>query len=965
MSNGLVGLENLPNTYIETITVDDNNPATSKITIELSMNDVEKNGFFVWSDDDLIMDYMKVAVIATSNQQLISGITSGQFSPLPHIIRSGPFIMGTTIVEIPAKNFMKMKSNQPNSRRFYKKESLIIPEDVLGMSLFVLAYVDAQELSNALRIVLTGPLKQYYGPVKSEIVFVGGQIEQTSYLYKEAGGSIWTGPIHEHAGKFMGGSYHTSEPHPSLTRETVLNTKIIDKRSGALQLRPEINFKNKPMFSELSTSYTNEADLIGMFSLDMRTLILTKTKHGRKMFNVSKDLFESFARDVYMNSFEVRRQQVRLKVASTKLGTRKHGQKLIGSYNTVAASIERTGQLVARDNLSQIFITPDRLIKSYQFTDEEMTERTRGEFRYEIAISFSDTTDAFLRNILSQMERNISDLKAKQEFLFRPQRYDRDNNRLVSGTPVPDIFSSSIENYYQNLSVLFNIDDEEKQEMITNKKKAFKSDNYTNNDALKFIADYTDLLIKFRRRFNIEKKTERLTGAVKPSSAIAPGMIYVNHVFKETVKFDNVVASYDFLGVQSNKSLVSFSKEEYMNRANIETSRFFDTSRSTMSEDLADLETEDMTAIQDLDSAKMSFLSPLSFKFKSEKKDLTSLQNLDSNGISNNFISYITEKQSDPRFASAPPPRQKNIQPKRSKAKNRRSFKKKRIGRTKLNFKRAPFKINNLKTEEYLEVSKFLGNNSEMVDIESKLDQPVLAPQTGQIQTKLTATQGLSIKREKISYDLQSKNNIFEKFKSSPKFDRKKLKMMPLSIKALINSRSTAAKNNVLQSESDILKDSETKISTEMIFHTSQKVEYLSGFEMDINGTPDVSQPIWREVEPTALNNNKRLMCRLRYAEIPELDIKPAKELKLLAQNSIFVISDENINTLLIAPPAELELDVQQDMSETEEIVFASSNYVKQNPDRKSNMILSKPQRTTQTNIQPTGGRASAPISRY
>ena len=106
-------------------------------------------------------------------------------------------------------------------------------------------------------------------------------------------------------------------------------------------------------------------------------------------------------------------------------------------------------------------------------------------------------------------------------------------------------------------------------------------------------------------------------------------------------------------------------------------------------------------------------------------------------------------------------------------------------------------------------------------------------------------------------------------------------------------------------------------------------------------------------------------MCRLRYAEIPELDIKPAKELKLLAQNSIFVISDENINTLMIAPPAELELDVQQDMSETEEIVFASSNYVKQNPDRKSNMILSKPQRTTQTNIQPTGGRASAPISRY
>ena len=67
MSNGLVGLENLPNTYIEIITLDDNSPATSKITVELSMHDVEKDGSFVWSGDDLLMDYMKVSIIATSH----------------------------------------------------------------------------------------------------------------------------------------------------------------------------------------------------------------------------------------------------------------------------------------------------------------------------------------------------------------------------------------------------------------------------------------------------------------------------------------------------------------------------------------------------------------------------------------------------------------------------------------------------------------------------------------------------------------------------------------------------------------------------------------------------------------------------------------------------------------------------------------------------------------------------------
>lgn len=955
MSNSLVGLENLPNTYIKTITLGDAN-----IDVELLMHDVERDGFFVWSDDNLIFDYLKVAIIATSNQQLITGITSGQFSPMPRVIRRSALMIDTTIIEIPVKNFMR--TNARDRRRFYKKETLSVPENTTQMTLFALAYIDTQELSNALRIVLTGPLSQYHSAVASDHVIDDSQIQQTTYLYKETSGETWKGPMHQRSdGRWMGGSYHSTEPHPLLVREVVSNTKIIDKRSISASLRKELDFKRKPIFSNLSTSYTNEADLVGMFSLDMRTFVLTKTKHGRKMFNVSKNLFESFARDVSINSFEIRRQQVRLKVSSTKLGTRRYGQKLLGSYKTIAASVENAGRLVSRSGLSQLYMTPDPLIKSYQFTDEEMSERTRGEFRYEVVVTFSDTTERFLQGLISQMDRNVSDLKVQQEFLFRPQRYDRDNNNLVEGTIVPSIFESSIENYYQNLSIMLDIDDEKKTEMIRAKKNAFKADNYTNNEASKFIAEYSALVTKFRRRFDVQKKTERLVGGKKPSKSLAPGMISLNHVFEETVKFDDVVASYDFLGKQSNKSLASFTKSEYVQRAGKEVSRFFNTSRSTMSNDLADLDKDDMIALQDLDSAKFGFLSPLSFKFKSQTKDLTSLQELDSNGISINFINHISEKQNNPRFSSAPVRRPRAPQVKKPVAKSRRTFKKKRIGRTKFNFKRTPLKINNLKTEEYLSVSRYLGSNSEMINVETKLGEPTVAPQTKQVEFKLVATQGLSVKREKISYDLQSKNNIFEKFKSSAKFDRKKLAMMPIAIKALINSRSTAAKNNILEAESDILKDSETKISTEMIFHTSQKIEYFAGFEMDSNGLPDVSQPMWEDVTPIALENNKRLVCRMRYAQIPELDIKPARELKLLAQNSTFIISDEDIGTLMtFEPTVEPDLEIQEELPEVEEIVYASSNYVKQNDNRKVQLIESS-QKTNQS----TGGTTNAQSSRY
>ncbi len=96
------------------------------------------------------------------------------------------------------------------------------------------------------------------------------------------------------------------------------------------------------------------------------------------MFNVSSRLLELFASSVQINSLEIRRQQVKFTKTLNKLGTTAYNQKLIGSYKTIAATIEQGNLLVNTDELSQVFITPDNLIKTYQFIDLEMSENTRG-----------------------------------------------------------------------------------------------------------------------------------------------------------------------------------------------------------------------------------------------------------------------------------------------------------------------------------------------------------------------------------------------------------------------------------------------------------------------------------------------------------------------------------------------------------------------------------------------------------
>jgi hypothetical protein len=959
MSYDFVGLENLPNVYVKKISLSDNNQNTFKVDVSILMLDEVFDNSFVWSDDNLIFDYLKVALVATSNSQLISSISNGTYNPHPSMLRKNLALMpGTTIIETSAKQSKIVKD--ADTRRYSKKISLVIPTVTSTMTLFAFTYVDTVELSKALRISLTGPLAHYCGSISSENVIVDGEVEKSTFIYEESDGSVWSGPVHQNAARqWMGGSFHSNAPHPVLTRKIVLNTKIIDKREDSFVARAAQMIPKKPTFSELSTSLSDQADLVGLFSIDFRNLIITKTKYGSRMFATSKSFFEDFASSVAISSLEIRRQQVKFTASTNRLGTRKFRDSLVGSYRMIDASIEQDGVLVSKDRLSQIFVIPDTLIKTYQFVDDEMSERSRGEFRYEVVVSFVDNSRDYLLNIIAQMNTYVSQLKDQREKLFRPSKYDRENDSLREGEVVPDVFNQAIENYYQNLSIFVEMDDEKKSELVTSKKNSFLRDNYTNKEAENFIAQYSAIVTKMRKRFDLESATAESSVRARPNTLVTPGLTSISYVFKNRVKFDVAKSSYDYLGVPSSEGVVRLSKSDYFKRAEKEVSRFFDTSRSTTSTDLADMDTEDMIAIKDLSEAKVGFLSPLSFKFKSQIKDLTSLQNLDMDGVSINFTSHITEKQSDPNFSSAAVRKSSRPETKKPKTKNRRAIKKRRLGRIKFAFRRTPIKINNLKTEEHLEVSSFLGKNSEMVNVEGNLTSPPEAPQASQVERKLSITNGLSVKREKISFDLLTKNNNFEIFKSSPKFNPERLRKMPVAIKALFNSRSTAAKNNILESESDIMRDAETKVATEMIFHASQKIEYFSEFELDANGYPDVSQPKWEDVTPTSIENNQRMVCRMRYAQIPELGIKPSEEFKLLPQNETFIISDEPLSILpTITEDVESLLELEVQLPEVDDIVFASSNYVKQNSSRKAQV-------TEQGQSQQSGGAIDAQDSIY
>lgn len=118
----------------------------------------------------------------------------------------------------------------------------------------------------------------------------------------------------------------------------------------------------------------------------------------------------------------------------------------------------------------------------------------------------------------------------------------------------------------------------------------------------------------------------------------------------------------------------------------------------------------------------------------------------------------------------------------------------------------------------------------------------------------------------------------------------------------------------------------------------------------------------------------------MKFTEIPELGIKPAEEFKLLAQNSTFIITDEEVGSqFTVDEDVEPDLETEVPMQQVNEVIYASSNPVVQSSARRK-MILksvtpavaSGPQTlnsqasTARVRTQPTtGGSSNAQTSGY
>lgn len=909
-----VGLEKLPNIYFKKVNLLDNDIKSFKVSIEMLILDELVENSFMWSEDPLLRDFVKFALVETENQNLIEELTTGDLLPMPSLIKKSPNFDEFSKVHVFGYGDLRKKEDI-DDKHFTFKTELIKRNEIQNLTLFALSYLDHHEMSNFLGIKLTGVLSRYLGALTSERIMFLGELQKTSFAFKKPSGTLWSGPVHKIGNDWYSGS-QTSPESIKLERMSVKNLKLSDLRITNFKTRLKSTRSDSTILSDLHYTFGDDADLFGTFSMDIRQFVLNRTLFGRKIYGMSTDLFQQAMNGIQINSLEIRRRQVDFKRQTNRLGTASYSPKDILPYRVIATL----------KDLEEIDLIDDEAIRTFSFSDLEMTHQSKGEFIYEIHSTLIDNTQSFVENIVNQIKANLNTIKLEIRRLNLIANYDYERNKIKDGVEIPIIISSLIDDYYKFLSMIKEIDQDKMKEMSETKKSLFKKETYSSQIGLLFQGEYEKLYSGIVRRFGVSPKELR-EGKASPSMAYPPNLIFYKKTFPDVIQFNQTIGSYDVLDLQGDRKVLQITKSDFEARADKEVSRFFDRSKSVNSEDMLNLNEEVSSALRDLSTPSFLFMAPMKLDLEGQKMDISNLSDVDTDGLSYKFL-MLKDKKEDKNYTTQTRPKNQSASKKAKKSLTKSPISK-RVKSKKFNFNFRPvaIKINQLgkNKNDYRESVDYLGQNSEFINIENNLDNNIEAVDTQQSINRIKVSNEITSKRSKKSFDIVEKGNVVEKFMRSKNFSPLTLRKLPVSIKSIINSRSTAAKNNILEEDSDILKSVDTKIAAEMIFHSNQKIEALVGYEKSIDGLTMLNRPIWGELTKEMMETKNKIFCRTKYSEIPQLDLETAPEFKLPVKNSNFIIIGDGAGNRIPEIP-----DIIDQLPEVDAIVYTTSNIITQ-----------------------------------
>jgi len=805
--------------------------------------------------------------------------------------------------------------------------------------------------SNAGEEGLYSALDEINPLIKKEVVLDGGQVTKNSKAYlmsqNEKGTPVvWTGAVH-----FMGGngtSAMTGVTHTAkskyLSLGTVPNMKIKDFRileqvSNIYFTKPApANEHFKPTgFSRAYLSRTYYDTTTGCFSVNINNL-LKKHISFSKHFNDSGINLKDFAS---LKSFKLLRRKVEVIDGEIiPVGAAEVIRELKTPDKAVQSGISDN----KFSTITNIFndIKSNSLVKTFDFHDE-VDQSDGAKYQYGVEGSIIDLTSVKANGLLKQLSKRIKELEsykveAQRNYNYNTRCYNTDfinlnsNNKIIHGS-IKDLITvltigngpldiTSVARFFINTTSPVSGDPEGIQKLIS------------------VIGQTTSRLQNYSSAY-MSKKPGTTSGSPGKANNKSPKIgkeIKFSHYFKDVIGSDSTYYGYEFLSsankLSNNAGQPSVSpirympsrdikRQEFLDRVELETKKYFildtATDSSKFSNALVPISGGSSVNPNDsIESTKYSFLTPAIIKMaqikvkqkktpEGEKKNLALVYNsYDGKPVFDNLNIDITSVDFDEY--------------------NQVISKIIKYNKTKKVFSE---KMEDKKKMVSLVMKEFFGNSGVTVEVsqDNKKKNFSIFKKNSETEKTLSKVKKnlLKKKKEKQSlfmfsivadsfldydkdnmelYNINSSNSAISKAGFAPDMSAEQVskatRLLPNQVKSLMFNAVEAdiVKTSNLGNLNTSLNSSKNFGAYTMLYKTLVLVEYLSGYELDENGSPNVRKEIWRALNLERLSDVKveNTICRMTRYEIKEFNIKRINLLDLPIYDEYFKIVNENFS---------------------------------------------------------------------
>jgi len=633
---------NIPNVFIKEINLFDHSNEEMTIDVVTMITDSQDENS--WSMKGT-SESMYILTVMSSNSNLNNDISSGNIIFDKNLLQKqyseDPAVH---IIVRPAKSYNQVKND----------ENVVFLDTVKGMfsknegeiKVFSSVYFEFSEFVQETDLILSSPMRKY-GAISSETIIELGSLKALTTVFTNRNGVQYTGPVHFHPTKgYMAGAQHSPTQHSELKTLQIPNFKIKDFREKHYSIPSSIGEKNTSTYSNLNYSINSQGNVTGVFSINIKNIILYNTNYGFLLRKLSEQALIENIRNLKIKNLKITRKRIDINEETVIVV----GQSTF-SGGGVSGFLMPPGKMIVSDasSLKEISLNEEN-IRTFQFTDKTINKKSLGRYQYHITISFSDPTVNFISNLIENLRDSERQIKFYYSMLDTNKNYDYHLNepkqrffstQLESLTNIEEVSISSYvqanQRYVQAISYLYDLTEIEKIDLKNSISSKTSPASATVFSLRSFVNDFTKVVNKYNSFFDLSNNNIHMDSlrnfVTTPNSR---NVIFLDHTFKQSVVLTNYIISYDYMKLDNDNGVLIINKETFEQRAKEEHNKFF---LAAPSDNLASSAPEGYETLLNLERNYYSYLSPSEMVAGHEKSNLSDISKIKLKDINKIFRS--------------------------------------------------------------------------------------------------------------------------------------------------------------------------------------------------------------------------------------------------------------------------------------------------------------------------------------